>query len=170
MRSPIGFVQGDDTSGSHQRDHLGNNLFRLRNVYQNQTGRRQIERLSGQSAIGRVTLANIHIVYSSRRKKFASELDGMIVQFYSNHRARGADPTGQQLETALGTTANLNYSGSLRQTDPIKELGRLLSEFLGLPLQASLLNVAVAQKVLVVVRHRGYRLFVDGGMSSFKRR
>jgi hypothetical protein len=156
MRYPIGFVQGNDPPGPHQSHHLGNNCFRFRNIYQNQAGRRQIERLSGQFASDRVPMANLHIVYSSRRKKFASELDGMIAQFDSYHRARRTDPTRQQFETSLGTTADLDYSGSLRQSDPIKELGRFLSEFLGLPLQASLLSGAVAQKVLVVSRHRGF--------------
>jgi hypothetical protein len=155
MCYPVSFVQGNGTSRLHQGDHLGNNLFRFRNVYQNQTRRGQIERFSWQSRIGGVALANFHIVYSPFRKKISSKLDCMIAQFDSNHRARRAYPTRQQFEAPLGTTAHLNYPRSLRQSDLVEQLGRFLGEFLGLPLQAPLLGGTVAQKVLVVVRHLG---------------
>ena len=78
MCYPVSFVKGNDTSRLHQGDHLGNNLFRFRNVYQNQTGRCQIEPFSRQSSIGGVALAYFHIGYSSLRKKISSELDCVI--------------------------------------------------------------------------------------------
>ncbi len=154
MCYPVSFVQGNDTSGPHQSRHLGNNLLRLGYIDQNQAGRGEIERFSWQSCIGGVPLPNLHVVYPSQRKKFSSELDSMIAQFHANHRASRTDPTGKQFEATLRTTADLDYSGSLCQPNLIEESGRFLSEFLGLLLQASLLNGTVAQKVLVRVCHR----------------
>jgi len=77
----------------------------------------------------------------------------MIAQLDPNDRACGTDPTRQQFEATLRTTADLDYSGSLGQSDPIKESPRFLGEFNGLLLQATLLTWAMAQKVLVVVWH-----------------
>ena len=64
----------------------------------------------------------------------------MIAQLDPNDRAVGTDPTRQQFKATLRTTADLDYSGSLGQSDLIKESPRFLGEFLGLFLQASLLN------------------------------
>ena len=72
MGDPVSLVKGNDTSSPHQRGHLGNNLFRFWNIYQNQAGRSQIERFSRQSCIGGVPLANLHVVDSTLRKKFSS--------------------------------------------------------------------------------------------------
>jgi hypothetical protein len=65
MGYPVSFVQGDDTSGPHQCGHLGNNLLRLGNVYQDQARGGEIERLSWQSGLEGVALANLHVAYSS---------------------------------------------------------------------------------------------------------
>jgi hypothetical protein len=77
----------------------------------------------------------------------------MIAKFDPNDRACGTDPTGQQFEATLRTTADLDYPGPRSQSDLIEESGRFLGKSLGLLLQASLLSWAVAQKVLVVLRH-----------------
>src|SRR5947208_1764121 len=98
MGYPVSFVQGNDTSGPHQCGHFGNNLLRLGNVYQNQAGRRKIEGLSWQPGRGGVPVANLHVVYSSLRKKFSSELDRMIAQLDPNDRACGTDTSRQQFE------------------------------------------------------------------------
>ena len=52
----------------------------------------------------------------------------MVVHFDSNHRTRGTDPSREQIEAPLGTTADVGYSGSRRYSDLIKELGRFSSE------------------------------------------
>jgi hypothetical protein len=157
MCAPVSFVQGNNTSTPHLGGHFGDNLFRLGNVNKNQAGRGQIELLSRQSCSGGVSLANLHISYSSFGKKFSSELDGVIAQFDSNDGTCRTDAIRQQFQAALRTTADLDSSGSLRQSDLIKESGGFLCEFPGLLLEASLLDGAVAQKVLVVVCHRNLR-------------
>jgi len=75
----------------------------------------------------------------------------MIAQLNPNDRACGTDPTRQQFEATLRTTADLDCPGPRSQSDLIEESSRFLGKFLGLLLQASLLNWAVAQKVLVIV-------------------
>ncbi len=75
----------------------------------------------------------------------------MVTEFNSNDRSVGTDPTRQQFKATLRTTADLDYSGPRSQSDLIEESSRFLGKFLGLLLQASLLNWAVAQKVLVIV-------------------
>ena len=95
MGYPVSFVKGNDTSGPHQCGHLGNNLLRLGNVYQNQAGRGKIEGFSWQPGLGGVPLANLDVVYLSLCKKFSSELDGVVTEFNSNDRALGTDPARQ---------------------------------------------------------------------------
>ena len=75
----------------------------------------------------------------------------MIAQLDPNDRACGTDTTRQQFEATLRTTADLDDPGPRSQSDLIEESSRVLGKFLGLLLQASLLNGAVAQKVLVIV-------------------
>jgi hypothetical protein len=75
----------------------------------------------------------------------------MIAQLDPHDRTHGTDPTGQQFEATLRTTADLDYPGPWSQSDLIEESSRFSRKFLGLLLQASLLNWAVAQKVLVIL-------------------
>ena len=75
----------------------------------------------------------------------------MIAQLDPNDRACGTDPARQKFEATLRTTADLDYPRPRSQSDLIEESSRFLGKFLGLLLQASLLNWAVAQKVLVIV-------------------
>jgi hypothetical protein len=98
MCSSVSFVKGDDTSTPHQCNHLGYNLVRLWNVYQNQASCGQIEVFSWQSCIGGVSLPDLNVVYSSLQKKLSSELDGMIAEFDSNDRTRRTDAIRQQFE------------------------------------------------------------------------
>jgi len=75
----------------------------------------------------------------------------MITQLDPNDRAFRTYSTRQQFEATLRTTADLDYPGPWSQSDLIEESSRFLGKFLGLLLQPSLLNWAVAQKVLVIV-------------------
>src|SRR5580704_7583646 len=75
----------------------------------------------------------------------------MLAQLDPNDRACRTNPARQQFETTLRTTTDLDCPGPRSQSDLIEESSRFLCKFLGLLLQASLLDWAVAQKVLVIV-------------------
>ncbi len=77
----------------------------------------------------------------------------MIAKFDANYETRQTDTARQQFEAPLRSTAYLDYSPSLCDSNLIKEPDRFLSEFPGLLLQTSLLYGAVAEKVFVVVCH-----------------
>ena len=75
----------------------------------------------------------------------------MITKFDANYGTRHRDTVRQQFEAPLRTTAYLDYSPSLCDSNLIKEPGRFLGELRSLLLQAFLLCEAVPFSVRRIV-------------------
>jgi hypothetical protein len=149
----VRLVQGNQSAGTYELDHLCHELLWLGHVHQNQARRCQVKRLPGQTGVARVRVKHFDIRQVTVCAELLCALDLLKAAFYAHDFACDTDASRKQIETAPRAASDLDHVPTSANADLIEQSARIMGKFVGLSLQTLLLSLAVAQQVWIGFVH-----------------
>src|SRR5262245_5248091 len=121
MCDPVGLVKRDPSSRSDESDRLRDDLLRVGNVDQHETGCDEIEAAARELGRSSVPAQHLDVRQTSLPSHLASEFALLLTSLDADDGSRRPDFLGEQVETALWPAADFEDSGTGGDTDLIEE-------------------------------------------------
>src|SRR5437868_778790 len=132
-------MQGDEAAGADKPDHFLHQAVGLRNVDENQSRGREIERLLRQACRAPIGMQYVDVCQTAVRDEASCTLHLLGAAFHADDPARRTDAPGEKAQTTLRATANLDHTPARLYTDVIKQPVRIGGKLLSLSPQTILL-------------------------------
>ncbi len=148
-------MKRDPPSRLRERDGLSNDLARLRDVYEHEARRHEVEGITRQFRGSSVSAQYLHVAQAAFIDHRTREIDGILAPLDAYDASRGSNALGEKFEASVRAAADLNDARTLEIAELIKQPARLMSQLLRLPLQPLLFRLSIAKYVLVGFGHDG---------------
>ena len=125
MGHPVRLVKGDPSSRPDERHRFSHDLLRLRNVDEHETRCCEIERGPWQLCGPGIPAEHIHICQAACVNHLACQVDGILAPLDADDVSRRPDVLGEELETTVWPTADLNNVRTRGYANLIEEPARL---------------------------------------------